>query len=255
MLHKVMSLRARTAGSAFFVLGAMVCTNLFLFQDKRRVSPVETAALMARMTSEGPSTPNLGAQDYTSGGPIVLRPNAGSATQSSTQSSLQASMQAQSPGRPVSEPAMSRADVIRAIQRELNTRGYAPGAPDGVAGLVTRAAIMAYEHDTGIALTGDATQELLGRIVLGPAVPAVARPGKSEVKGAEATAVVKLVAQSLSAQGYGASKSDGLLDAALVKAIREFEADQKLPDTGRVSAALVSRLIRLQGQTRSTAQR
>ena len=164
-------------------------------------------------------------------------------------------MLAQSPGRPVSEPAMSRADVIRAIQRELNTRGYAPGAPDGVAGLVTRAAIMAYEHDTGIALTGEATQELLGRIVLGPAVPAVARPGKSEVKGAEATAVVKLVAQSLSAQGYGTAKSDGLLDAALVKAIREFEADQKLPDTGRVSAALMSRLIRLQGQTRSTAQR
>ena len=237
------------------MLGAMVCTNLFLFQDKRRVSPVETAALTARMASEGLATPNLGAQDYAGGGPIVLRPNAGSATQSSMQASTQASMLAQSPGRPVSEPAMSRADVIRAIQRELNTRGYAPGAPDGVAGLVTRAAIMAYEHDTGIALTGEATQELLGRIVLGPAVPAVARPGKSEVKGAEATAVVKLVAQSLSAQGYGTAKSDGLLDAALVKAIREFEADQKLPDTGRVSAALMSRLIRLQGQTRSTAQR
>jgi peptidoglycan hydrolase-like protein with peptidoglycan-binding domain len=247
MLQRVTSLRARTAGSAFFVLGAMVCANLFLFQEKRRVSPVETAALTARMTSDGLAVPNLSAQDYANGGPIVLRPNAGSVTQSS--------LQAQSPGRPASEPAMSRADVIRAIQRELNTRGYAPGAPDGVAGLVTRAAIMAYEHDTGIALTGDATQEILGRIVLGPAVPAAARPGKSEVKGPEAAAVVKLVAQSLTAQGYGASKSDGTLDAALVKAIREFEADQKLPDTGRVSAALVSRLIRLQGQTRATAQR
>ena len=235
------------AGSAFFVLGAMVCTNLFLFQEKRRVSPVETAALTARMTSEGLAAPNLGIQDYASGDPIVLRPNAGSATQSS--------LHAQSPGRPVSEPTMSRSDAIRGIQRELNTRGYAPGAPDGVAGLVTRAAIMAYEHDTGIALTGDATQELLGRIVLGPAVPAVARPGRSEVKGAEAAAVVKVVSQSLAAQGYGVSKSDGVLDATLVKAIREFEADQKMPDTGRVSAALVSRLIRLQGQTRATAQR
>lgn len=247
MLHEVTSLRARMAGSAFFVLGAMVCANLFLFQERRRVSPVETAALTARMTSEGLAAPNLGTQDYASGGPIVLRPNAGSATQSS--------LRAQSPGKPVSEPAMGRADVIRGIQRELNTRGYAPGAPDGVAGLVTRAAIMAYEHDTGIALTGDATQELLGRIVLGPAVPAVARPGRSEVKGAEAAAVVKIVSQSLAAQGYGVSKSDGVLDATLVKAIREFEADQKLPDTGRISAALASRLIRLQGQTRATAQR
>jgi peptidoglycan hydrolase-like protein with peptidoglycan-binding domain len=234
------------AASAFFVLGAVVCTNLFFFQEKRRVSPVETAALIAKVTPDG-----LAAKDYADGEPIVLRPNAGSATQLPTQ----APSQAQSPGRPDSEAGMSRADVIRGIQRELNSRGYAPGSPDGVAGLITRAAIMAYEHDNGIALTGDATQELLGRIVLGPAVPAVARPGKSEVKGAEAAAVVKLVAQSLTAQGYGVSKSDGLVDATLVKAIREFEADQKLPDTGRISAALVSRLIRLQGQTRATAQR
>ena len=91
--------------------------------------------------------------------------------------------------------------------------------------------------------------------MLGPAVPAVARPGRSEVKGAEAAAVVKVVSQSLAAQGYGVSKSDGVLDATLVKSIREFEADQKMPDTGRVSAALVSRLIRLQGQSRATAQR
>ena len=150
---------------------------------------------------------------------------------------------------------MSRPDIIRGIQRELNARGYAPGAPDGVAGFVTRAAVMAYEHDNGVPLTGDATQELLGRIVLGPAVPAVARPGKSDVKGAEAAAVVKAVAQLLAAQGYAVAKSDGGIDAALVKAMRDFEADQKLPVTGRISAALVSRLIRVQGQTRTTAQR
>ena len=135
---------------------------------------------------------------------------------------------------------MSRADIVRGMQRELNTQGYAPGAPDGVAGLVTRAAIMAYEHDNGIPLTGDATQELLGRIVLGPAVPAAARLGKSEVKGTEAATVVKVVAQSLAAQGYAVPKPDGGVAATLVTAIRDFEADQKLPDTGRISAALVS---------------
>ena len=242
MLNNLTSLRARTAGSAFFVLGTVVAANLFFFQEKRRVSPVETAALTSKLTQEGPS-----AQDYARGTPIVLRPGAANATQSPPE--------VQSIAKSNSEPAMSRAEIVRGIQRELNTRGYAPGSPDGVAGLVTRAAIMAYEHDNAISLTGDPTQELLGRIVLGPAVPAVARPGKSDVKGAEAAAVVKAVAQSLAALGYGVAKSDGLIDATLVKSIRDFEADQKMPETGRISAPLVSRLIRLQGQTRAAAQR
>ncbi len=248
MLNKVTSVRARTAGSAFFILGTVVAANLFFFQEKRRVSPVETAALTTRLTQDG-----LAAQDYARGAPIVLRPGAANATQTVSQVPPQA--KPISEPAPISEPSMGRAEIVRGIQRELNTRGYAPGAPDGVAGLVTRAAIMAYEHDNGIPLTGDATQELLGRIVLGPAVPAVARPGKSDVKGTEAAAVVKTVAQLLAAQGYGAAKPDSGIDATLVKAIRDFENDQKLPGTGRISAALVSRLIRLQGQTRATAQR
>ncbi len=238
----VTSVRARMAGSAFFILGTVVAANLFFFQEKRRVSPVETAAMTTKLTQDAPS-----AQDFAGGAPIVVRP--GTATASQTPSG------AQSPAKSELEAAMSRPDIIRGIQRELNARGYAPGAPDGVAGLVTRAAVMAYEHDNGVPLTGDATQELLGRIVLGPAVPAIARPGKSDVKGAEAAAVVKSVAQLLAAQGYAVAKSDGGIDAALVKAMRDFEADQKLPVTGRISAALVSRLIRVQGQTRTTAQR
>jgi peptidoglycan hydrolase-like protein with peptidoglycan-binding domain len=242
MLHKETPLRARAAGSAFFILGAAVAANLFFFQEKRRVSPVVTAALTSKLTQDG-----LPSHDYARDTPIVLRPGAANATQ--------APPEVQSIARTNSEPAMSRAEIVRGIQRELNTRGYSPGSPDGVAGLVTRAAIMAYEHDNGISLTGDPTQELLGRIVLGPAVPAVARPGKSDVKGAEAAAVVKSVAQLLAAQGYGVAKSEGGIDAALVKSIRDFEAGQKLPETGRISAPLVSRLIRLQGQTRAAAQR
>ncbi len=242
MLQNLTSLRARMAGSAFFVLGAVVAANLFFFQEKRRVSPVETAALTAKMTQDSQA-----AQTYANGAPIVLRPAGGATTQ----------MQIRSPAiaPPNSDSAMSRADVVRGIQRELDTRGYAPGAPDGVPGLVTRAAIMAFEHDNGIALTGEPTQELLGRIVLGAAVPAVARPGKPEVKGTEAAAVVKAVAQSLAAQGYAVAKSEGGVDTTLVKAIRDFEEVQKLPGTGRISAALVSRLLRLQGQTRAAAQR
>ena len=44
-------------------------------------------------------------------------------------------------------------ELTRAVQRELKAKGYETGVVDGVAGLVTRAAIMAYEADHGLTLT------------------------------------------------------------------------------------------------------
>ena len=44
--------------------------------------------------------------------------------------------------------------MTRAVQRELQIRGYETGARDGVAGVMTRGAIMAYEHDHGLAADG-----------------------------------------------------------------------------------------------------
>jgi peptidoglycan hydrolase-like protein with peptidoglycan-binding domain len=68
--------------------------------------------------------------------------------------------------------------TISAIQRELKSRGYGPIAGDGVMGLSTRAGIMAFEHDHGLGLTGEASEELLKRILLGasPASSLQAQP-------------------------------------------------------------------------------
>ena len=52
-------------------------------------------------------------------------------------------------------PSSETPETIRAIQRELQARGYEAGAADGVPRLVTRAAIMAYEHDNGLPLSTD----------------------------------------------------------------------------------------------------
>ncbi len=60
------------------------------------------------------------------------------------------------------------------MQRELQIRGYETGARDGVAGVMTRGAIMAYEHDHGLPLTARPSQELLKAIILGEG----GKPGK-----------------------------------------------------------------------------
>lgn len=61
--------------------------------------------------------------------------------------------------------ASNGGDVIRAVQRELGRRGYSAGLPNGVANEATREAIMAYQRDHALPLTGEASDALLKAIV------------------------------------------------------------------------------------------
>lgn len=130
-------------------------------------------------------------------------------------------------------------ETIRAIQRELGQRGYGPLNGDGVAGLATRAAVMAFEHDQGLALTGEPSERLLKRILLGAAGETAAA---ARVPSAQAEEVVRIVQRRLVSLGYQRGRVDGRLGEETVKAIRDFELDHGLIPKGRVSADLVARL-------------
>ena len=145
----------------------------------------------------------------------------------------------------------SQAEVTRAVQRELQIRGYATGATDGVAGVMTRAAIMAYEHDHGLALTAQPSQELLKSIILGEGGKPGARSAKPGT--AEAQDVVRSVQRSLAKLGYKAGAANGKLTPETARAIRAFEGDQALPETGRISGPLLARLGRLASDGRVAA--
>jgi peptidoglycan hydrolase-like protein with peptidoglycan-binding domain len=133
------------------------------------------------------------------------------------------------------------ANTVAAIQRELDARGYGPLSGDGVLGIGTRAAIMAFEHDSGLALTGEASEALLKRILFGAAAapePAGAAKGKSS----EAEQVILAVQKGLVTLGYQVARVDGRLGEDTVKAIRDFEVDKGLVPKGRVSAELLARI-------------
>jgi peptidoglycan hydrolase-like protein with peptidoglycan-binding domain len=145
------------------------------------------------------------------------------------------------------------ADVTRAVQRELQVRGYETGGVDGVEGVMTRAAIMGFEYDHGMALTGHASQELLKRILLGPGERAT-KPIGSEGQSAQARDLIRSVQTSLARLGYEAGRADGRLSPETMRAIREFEVDQTLPESGRISGPLVARLARLVNDGRVASQ-
>jgi peptidoglycan hydrolase-like protein with peptidoglycan-binding domain len=142
------------------------------------------------------------------------------------------------------EPALdAEGQVTRAVQRELQARGYDTGTLDGRAGVVTRAAIMGFEYDHGLALTGKPSQELLKSILLG-AEQRSAKGARAQVQSTEAELLIKSVQTSLSERGYKPGAINGRLTPATMTAIREFEVDQSLPETGRISGPLVVRLAR-----------
>jgi len=137
------------------------------------------------------------------------------------------------------KPDAASPDTIRAIQRELRQKGYGNLSSDGTLRPQTRAAIMAYEYDTGLVLTGQASEALLTRILFGGS-PAAEPAGK--VGSAEAAELVRFVQHSLAALGYQPGPADGQLKAETVRAIREFEMDKGLVPKGRVSAELMAQL-------------
>lgn len=219
----------KIASATFLLLTVSVAINLLALQEQRGDRTIETSAI-------GASAPQPAAGWEMSS---AAEPAASTAPASAPANSAPPIAFAQTNGMP---------DVVRGIQRELNARGYAAGSPDGVAGLMTRAAIMAYEHDYGLPLTAGATQDLLSRIVLGSSAPSPSNRAASRTAGDQADTVIRTVKQQLTARGYAVGKIDGNQSDELARAIREFEIDQKLPESGRISGPLVSRLTRLQAQ-------
>lgn len=146
------------------------------------------------------------------------------------------------PGRAaaVQAPPEADPDVVRAIQRELAQRGYQPGPGDGLVHPVTRAAVMAYEHDHGLPLTGEPTDELLKSILFG-LPPAKGSPSPSDPRP-QAQEIIRSVQQSLAALGYRVSKIDGRLGDETAQAIRAFESKSGLTRSGRVSGGLLQEL-------------
>jgi peptidoglycan hydrolase-like protein with peptidoglycan-binding domain len=145
------------------------------------------------------------------------------------------------PAPAVAAEADADPETVRAIQRELKARGYGPLPGDGSVSLATRAAIMAFEHDQGLALTGEASDRLLKRILLG-ASAGLDAGAASKARSTTAEEVIRTVQQWLATLGYPPGRVDGRLADETVRAIRDFEVDKGLVPRGRVSAELVMRL-------------
>lgn len=246
---------SRLATALFAVLSAAMAINLTVMQPGARVERVadrsgmwgavrETAALAVPELDQRNERPELpvgapaGAASRV-GGPVPT--SSGPLTPGIAQRVL------------VSPPGTADpTQTTRAVQMALAAKGYETGGTDGIAGSVTQAAILAYEVDNGLPLTAEPSDVLLAKIKDGRRGTATAA---SLAPGPKADALIRSVQVSLGRLGYKVGRADGRLGETTIAAIRAFEKQQAMPDTGRISGDLLTRLTRLSTTTPRTAER
>lgn len=219
----------------FAVLAGAFTTNIFVLQPPvRQLAGRDAASGLASVGGEG--WVNRAAPAPVAAGPAAVVPPIETGAV-----------------KPLPESA-DRSDLTRAIQRELKAKGYETGAVDGVAGLVTRGAIMAYETDAGLPLTGEPSAALLQHLVLGSGETRPAGEAAPTSPGPEAEAVIRAVQRAFRQLGYLTTLADGRLNDETRRAIRRFEVERRLKETGRISGELLAKLGSLAGEALRTAQ-
>ena len=147
-----------------------------------------------------------------------------------------------STGRPAQKKRVVKVSkLVRAVQRELTSRGYEPGPVDGVEGLKTKAAIMAFQVDQRILVSGRSSEVLLRRIVLGGSAGSGSETNShGDIENRRQ--VVLTVQSLLKKRGYSPGSRNGLMTATTRDAIKAFERYSGLVPTGRVSGRLIGKL-------------
>ncbi|RIA55310.1 peptidoglycan-binding domain-containing protein [Dichotomicrobium thermohalophilum] len=234
---------ARLTFFGFVCLAGAIATNALYFQE-----PLERDSQITGSVSEGREqqlsarTPQSASEEPAQAAPKGdLQPIAGSKDQE--RPSLRSAPPQRTPAERAAPPSagtMPAEEVIRAIQRELAYRNYLVNRRDGNLDTSTRIAILNYQYDNRMILTGRPSESVLKHILFGPfqAAPESGRIARLEAD----RALVARVQRLLSRLGFGNLPESGRVGADTRDALREFAAFRDLPRDGRLSPRLLLEL-------------
>ena len=133
--------------------------------------------------------------------------------------------------------------VLTALQRELGLRGYGEQLQARANGL--KLAVLAYELDNGMPLTGEPGEALLMQILSGlNQAPRGAFADRAEAN----QRLVMETQKALLGLGFFRGALSGRMDVWTSEAVKDFERNRGLTLTGRLTEATLLELVSYSGQ-------
>jgi peptidoglycan hydrolase-like protein with peptidoglycan-binding domain len=140
--------------------------------------------------------------------------------------------------------------VVEAVQKELSASGLYVGPVDGVAGKRTQLAIRAYQRSNGLDEGGVATPELIDHIKLTREFAAAASAADPDAPMPD---MIRKVQQKLAELGYAPGAINGELGRNTEAAIRQFERDRGIAESGTINGELIAEIERVAGDGTASA--
>jgi peptidoglycan hydrolase-like protein with peptidoglycan-binding domain len=242
-LREMKPLSARVAFLGFLFLVGAIATNALYFQRTPESETEAARSTTAAARSAGRDSASRPARK--TGRLEKRRKAAAEAAQKSARRDYTGALppdESTPPSASLSTPMPPR-EVIRGIQRELAHRDYQPERTDGRLDLSTRVAILNYQYDSGVALSGRPSEDLLKQILFGPYFSA--GTGNRLVRLENDEALVGQVQGILSRLGFASLAEDGRMDRETRQALRKFARFRDLRADGRLSPRLLLELADL----------
>ena len=225
-------LRARLTLLAIMALFLATAGNALFLQERARTPSTMWSGRLPpekpAVTSDTPETASLPAA------PPVQAPEAQPAVP------LPAPPQP-SHAQPPAEPASQR--LLAALQRELGRHGYAGQLQAQANGL--RLAVLAYEFDNSLPLTGEPTEGMLKLVLFD--INQAPRGAFADRAEANPRLVIE-IQKALLGLGFFRGSLSGRMDLWTSEAVKDFERHRGLMLTGRLAEATLLELVSYSGQ-------
>lgn len=140
-----------------------------------------------------------------------------------------------------SDDDMSDYRLVRNIQVEPNDKGYNAGASDGVFGPSTRRAIVTYQSDAGLEITGEASERLL-RHLRNSDVDAETVAEVSTTEGLHEGELIQQIEDELIRLGWDVGTPDGNWGEASINAAKEYQVAIGVEVDGEPDQELLNQL-------------
>jgi peptidoglycan hydrolase-like protein with peptidoglycan-binding domain len=142
------------------------------------------------------------------------------------------------------EPQRAPEQLVAAVRRELVRNGYEAGLRTAEAGVDLRAAIIAFEFDQGLSMTGEVSEAILKSLLFAGSKGEAGPPQRFESR----RKLIAEVQEMLSGLGYGGGRADGRLDEETREAIRKFESDRNLTQGGKLTPRVLLEMVIVSGR-------